>query len=407
MVDITSDCTLGTENRTICMATLQMDYYNNSLSVIFDGLSQNSWNVSEETRIITHNMQISFDTLKLKRIIQVYCFDNNSCVQDIRRIISTISFPQVHPSRIISLREELQLKLYNSSNSNDLLCENNQNETIPCPNGFCQLIDNGEFGFTRNCIPEDSSMFSPSILIGSSMDITTISFQSMCLNSSGCVEDVNTTYNMMKTFKHDEFRGKLRERLYFSNPYVHDLTCSNNQDESVPCPNGFCRLIRGDESHVDRSCVSQGLGINPSGIFIQSNTEGRSNTTTIFTYACNKPMCNGAETDAYVKQLIDEYELSSIVLATTAETTKTVTPSTTITVTTSRTVTTTTKPMVTTTEKPAVVTPLATNKPATITTEDSTTTTTPESNAALGILYVTCMNFQWILPLVITILSQI
>ncbi|CAF1295138.1 unnamed protein product [Adineta steineri] len=241
-------------------------------------------------------------------------------------------------------------------------------------------------------------------------DITTISFQSMCLNSSDCVEDVNKTYNMMKNFKYDEFRGKLRERLYVPQLYVHNLTCSNNQNESVMCPNGFCRLIRGDESHVDRSCISQGPNINPSGIFIQSNTEGRSNTTTIFTYACNKPMCNGAETDAYVKQLIDEYELSSVVLATTTETTKTVTPSTTTTVTTSRTsttVTTTTKPIVTTTEKPAVVTALATNKPAAITTEDSTTTTTPESNAAPGILYVTCMNFQWIFPLIVTILSQI
>ncbi|CAF1298326.1 unnamed protein product [Adineta steineri] len=167
MVDITSDCTLGTENRTICMATLQIDYERNGLSVIFDGLSQDSWNVSEGTRIITHNMEISFNTSKLKRTIQVYCFDNNSCVQDIRRIINSLGM--VQPSRIISLRGELQLKLYNSSNANDLLCENNQNETIPCPDGFCQLIDNGEFGNTRNCIPKDSATFSPSILIGSSM----------------------------------------------------------------------------------------------------------------------------------------------------------------------------------------------------------------------------------------------
>ncbi|CAF1295157.1 unnamed protein product [Adineta steineri] len=167
MVDITSDCPFGTENSTICMATLQMDYENNSLSVIFDGLSQDSWNVSEGTRIITHNMHISFDTPKLKRIIQVYCFDNNSCVQDIRRIIGSIGM--VQPSRIILLRGELQLKLYNSSNSTNLLCENNQNETIPCPNGFCQLIDDGKSGFTRNCIPKDSATFLPSILIGSSM----------------------------------------------------------------------------------------------------------------------------------------------------------------------------------------------------------------------------------------------
>jgi hypothetical protein len=59
--------------------------------------------------------------------------------------------------------------LFNSSNSADLLCENNQNETIPCPNGLCQLIDNGESSFTRNCIPEGFSAFTPSILIASSL----------------------------------------------------------------------------------------------------------------------------------------------------------------------------------------------------------------------------------------------
>ncbi len=59
--------------------------------------------------------------------------------------------------------------LFNSSNSADLLCENNQNETIPCPNGLCQLIHNGESSFTRNCIPEGFSAFTPSILIASSL----------------------------------------------------------------------------------------------------------------------------------------------------------------------------------------------------------------------------------------------
>ncbi len=72
-------------------------------------------------------------------------------------------------SGIIGLQKKLQSDLINSSNSADLLCENNQNETIPCPNGFCQLINNGESSFTRNCIPEGFSAFPRSILIGSSM----------------------------------------------------------------------------------------------------------------------------------------------------------------------------------------------------------------------------------------------
>lgn len=72
-------------------------------------------------------------------------------------------------SRISKLRENLQSELFNSSNSAGLLCENNQNRTVPCPNGFCQLINDGESNFTRNCISEGISSFPPSILVGSSM----------------------------------------------------------------------------------------------------------------------------------------------------------------------------------------------------------------------------------------------
>ena len=63
----------------------------------------------------------------------------------------------------------MQSYLFNSTDSADLLCENNQNETVPCPNGLCQLIYNGESGFTRNCIPEGFLAFTPSILIASSL----------------------------------------------------------------------------------------------------------------------------------------------------------------------------------------------------------------------------------------------
>jgi len=35
-----------------------------------------------------------------------------------------------------------------------------------------------------------------------------------------------------------------------------------------------------------------------------------SNNETMFTYACNKPMCNGVETDAQVQQLLQQYVVS-------------------------------------------------------------------------------------------------
>lgn len=72
-------------------------------------------------------------------------------------------------SRISKLREKFQTELFNSSKSVDLLCENNENRTIPCPNGFCQLINDGESGLIRNCIPEGFSSLPPGILIRSSM----------------------------------------------------------------------------------------------------------------------------------------------------------------------------------------------------------------------------------------------
>ncbi len=71
-------------------------------------------------------------------------------------------------SQITKLRDDLQSQLFNSSDSANLLCENNQNRTVPCPNGFCQLINDGESGFTRNCIPNDFPAYPPGIFIGSS-----------------------------------------------------------------------------------------------------------------------------------------------------------------------------------------------------------------------------------------------
>ena len=72
-------------------------------------------------------------------------------------------------SKIGQLREKFRSELLNSTDSADLVCENNRNDTVPCPNGFCQLINDGDSGFARHCIPKGFSYFSPSIFIGSSM----------------------------------------------------------------------------------------------------------------------------------------------------------------------------------------------------------------------------------------------
>lgn len=70
----------------MCVATFQIDYEHDNVSVLLDGFSHGSFNKSEGTRMITHTMHISLDTLTLKRTIQVYCFQNGSCLNDINEI---------------------------------------------------------------------------------------------------------------------------------------------------------------------------------------------------------------------------------------------------------------------------------------------------------------------------------
>jgi len=74
------------------MATLQIDYEHTNASIFFDGFSQDLFNVSEGTRIITHSMQISLDTTSMKRTIQEYCFRNESCFYDIKDIYDNSRF---------------------------------------------------------------------------------------------------------------------------------------------------------------------------------------------------------------------------------------------------------------------------------------------------------------------------
>ncbi len=149
----------------------------------------------------------------------------------------------------------------------------------------------------------------------------------------------------MKNLKHEELRTKLSQHLYTPLSYIADLKCSNNQDQTVDCRNGFCQLTRKGISTVDRRCAPQGTGANPSGILISSNSMEGPDAEATFIYACNKAMCNGADTDAKVRQLLIEYEL------------------------------------------------LETKNP-------------PPSSSAMKILHQTMMNFQWMLLLTITSLLK-
>jgi hypothetical protein len=215
---------------------------------------------------------------------------------------------------------------------------------------------------------------------------------------------------------------------------VANLTCSDNQGQTVPCSNGFCQLIRNGISNVDRKCIPQGEGVNPSGILIGSNSPEVPDDEQTLIYACNKPMCNGAETDAQIRQLLVQYELlpsSYISASNTTETTTLVTNPTTsrsTNVTVTGTTLSVTSPEIMTTRittmtaGPAnatttVRTPLTTNPGTNIPSVSSTTTSRTISsttsinatsrNAAMTTLHSTIMNYQWVLLLIMTVLLKI
>ena len=118
-------------------------------------------------------------------------------------------------------------------------------------------------------------------------------------------------YLLAKTLKYQELRTKLTEQLYIPLLANANLACSDNEGKRVACPNGFCQLT-GSATSVDRKCVPQGPGVNPEGIQIVHTSTEESGDTTIIIYACNKDICNGADTDGKVRQLLNEYGLPSV-----------------------------------------------------------------------------------------------
>ncbi|CAF1219335.1 unnamed protein product [Adineta ricciae] len=148
-----------------------------------------------------------------------------------------------------------------------------------------------------------------SIKIWFSKDVVFHDVQAFCFNSTICAEDMNKIYKRMKNFNDVELRTKLQERLYSAQLNSPDLTCANNQGQTIQCQNGFCHLVCRGPTSVDRICVSQGQGTNPSGIVIKTTTNPALYTERSYIYACNKPMCNGVEIEASVQQLLEQYEL--------------------------------------------------------------------------------------------------
>ena len=192
--------------------------------------------------------------------------------------------------------------------------------------------------------------------------------------------------------------------------FIASLTCANNQGQAVSCPNGFCQLTRKGLSVVDRTCVPQGRGSNPSGIMISSNTMEGPETEALFVYACNKPMCNGAETDLKIRQALVQSGLLRSSYLSPSELTSPMTTE--ITTMTSRIINSNTTGITTLTSRiinsnitgvTSSVTTSGTNTP--IRSSNTTTANTPttSTNAATTTFRQTIINYQWMLFLIMTV----
>ncbi len=62
----------------------------------------------------------------------------------------------------------LLTRLYDSqTNPNELVCADNQDKPVSCPNGYCQLTGGGSSSFTRTCVPKGSTDHPHGIIVRS------------------------------------------------------------------------------------------------------------------------------------------------------------------------------------------------------------------------------------------------
>ncbi|CAF2464351.1 unnamed protein product [Rotaria sp. Silwood2] len=174
------------------------------------------------------------------------------------------------------------------------------------------------------------------------------------------LNDDFVVFFLVKNLKYVEVQTKLGELLHSDQSFVVNLTCSNNYNQSIECPNGYCQLIRRGTSNIDRKCIPQGGNINPSGIMIESNTMEGQDAESTFTYACTKQMCNGITTGEEVQTLLMQYGLLPT---------------------------------------PDIISPSVQ--------ETTTAQTLSKPNTAMAILYKPMMNLQWMLLLIITMFLKI
>ena len=97
--------------------------------------------------------------------------------------------------------------------------------------------------------------------------------------------------------------SNLHELRYRSDTETTNLTCANDHDQEISCPNGCCVLQSTGKSAFVQSCRRISCQNLPT-LVIESNVVGDADVESSFTYRCNKPMCNSVEKAGKVRALL-------------------------------------------------------------------------------------------------------
>jgi hypothetical protein len=117
--------------------------------------------------------------------------------------------------------------------------------------------------------------------------------------------------------------ANLITRLYEDVEDPAKLTCANNDDKPVACPNGFCQLISSDSSSFSRSCVLNTSVPDPYAVLLESKTISEKEIQSTLTYTCNKNMCNNLAMAKEVRSLLENRKILPYAITTTTTTTTT------------------------------------------------------------------------------------
>ncbi|CAF1407464.1 unnamed protein product [Adineta steineri] len=146
-----SECKFVDAPYASCSQRLHIRYVKNETSVVLRASAEEPLVLTNEAQIMINTTLIWLTKFQLERIFQIDCFDSTQCEKD------TINhtYAEVRLFQYTELWGNLLIRLYDAfSKPAELVCADDQNEAVPCPHGFCQLISSNFLTFSRGCIPK-------------------------------------------------------------------------------------------------------------------------------------------------------------------------------------------------------------------------------------------------------------